>query len=211
MNVASADRNLTISPGTRKRVSTFRGIYLRLSGWVFCSSPKKSFLSLPENCSHESRSRIFCAQRRTRVKFINKIDSEVAWMTRVLDERFSPCCLPANLFYVLVNVLNKGAHYLSELTRSVTCFFFFKMRVTLHSSHDLLQILPYKTKRSATREGKIVLVKRCLCITDAVKIYYLSHNNNLFLVHSNFFFFFFFCESFGREVAEFGYSHIKLY
>ena len=128
---------------------------LRLSGWVFCSSAKKSFLSLPENRSYESRSRIFCAQRRTRVKFINKIDSEVAWMTRVLDENFSPCCLTANLFYVLVNVLNKGAHYLSEVTRSVTCFFFFfKMRVTLHSSHDLLQILPYKTQRRATRREK---------------------------------------------------------
>lgn len=84
-----------------------------LSSRVFCSGAKKSSLSLLENRSYESSSRILCTERRTRVKFINKINSEVAWMTRVLDENVSPGCLTVNTFYVLVNVLNRGAHYLT--------------------------------------------------------------------------------------------------
>ena len=91
-----------------------------LSARVFCSSAKKSFLlSLPENLSYESSSRLFCSQREARVKFINKIDSEVAWTTRVLEENFSPRCLTVNLFYVLVTVLNRGVHCLTEVALSV--------------------------------------------------------------------------------------------
>ena len=82
------------------------------------------FLSLPENLSFESSSRIFCSQREARVKFINKIDSEVAWTTRVLEENFSPRCLTVNLFYVLVTVLNRGVHCLTEVALSVTSIFF---------------------------------------------------------------------------------------
>lgn len=133
------------------------------------------FLSLPENLSFESSSRIFCSQREARVKFINKIDSEVAWMTWVLNENFSSCCLTANLFYVLVNVLNKGAHYLSEVTRPVTCFFFqnesYSAFFTWFAPNTALQ-----NSAQGHAEGKIVLVKRCLCITYAVKIYYFSHS-----------------------------------
>ena len=84
-----------------------------LSGRVFDSCAKKSSLSLLANRSYESGSRILCSERRTRVKFINKIDSEVAWMTRVLGKNFLPCCLTVDTFYVLVNVLNRGAHYLT--------------------------------------------------------------------------------------------------
>ena len=123
MNVASADRNLTISPGTRKLVSTFRGAASICQG-ILQFSEEIFFLSLPENLSYESSSRIFCSHREARVKFINKIDSEVAWTTRVLEENFSPRCLTVNLFYVLVTVLNRGVHCLTEVALSVTSIFF---------------------------------------------------------------------------------------
>ena len=87
MNVASAERNLTISPGTRNSYP-LSGVRL-LSARVFCSSAKKSFFFIfARKASYESSSRIFCSQREARVKFINKIDSELAWMTRVLEENF---------------------------------------------------------------------------------------------------------------------------
>ena len=146
-------------------------------------------LDNPQNRSYESSSRIFCSQRKTRVKFINKIDSEVAWMTRVLDENFSPSCLTVNLFYVLVNVLNRGVHCLTEAALSVTSIFFqLYFLCILHMICSKCCL----TKLSAGPRG----VKNR---TDKTVFVHKGCSKNLLF------------QSFGREVAEFDYSHIKLH
>ena len=110
-------------------------------------------------CLKSALTSSLCSQRRMRVQFINKIDSEVAWMTRVLDENFSLRCLTVNLIHVLFNVINRGARYLIEVDRSVT-YIFFKRRVILHFSCNVSSTCCLTKLTADHAVGKIVPVKR---------------------------------------------------